>query len=135
MPRVTFALAKGGDLPQLFGAVSPRFHTPWFSILFYAAAVWGLAIVGNFAWNVTLSVVARLFYYAVVCAALIVLRRKRPTTAGFRLPGGPVLAVLGIGIAVALATQVDLSKSLILAVTVCAALLNWIWARRRPASE
>jgi basic amino acid/polyamine antiporter, APA family len=130
MPRVTFALAKGGDLPSLFGAVSPRFHTPWFSILFYAAAVWGLAMGGSFAWNVTLSVVARLFYYAVICGALIALRRKQPLAAGLRLPGGPVLAVLGIGIAVALATQVDLSKSLILAATVGAALLNWIWARR-----
>ncbi len=130
MPRVTFALAKGGDLPQVFAAVSPRFHTPWFSILFYAVAVWGLAIAGSFAWNVTLSVVARLFYYAVVCAALIALRRKQPQTAGLRLPGGPALAVLGIGIAVALSTQVDLSKSVILAATVGAALLNWLWARR-----
>jgi amino acid transporter len=135
MPRVTFALAKGGDLPQMFGAVSPRFHTPWFSILFYAAAVWGLAIAGSFAWNVTLSVVARLFYYAVVCAALIALRRKQPQTAGFRLPGGRLLAVVGIGIAVVLATQVDLSKSVILAATVGAALLNWIWARRARVSD
>ncbi len=130
MPRVTFALAKGGDLPKVFAAVSARFHTPWFSILFYAAAVWGLAIAGSFAWNVTLSVVARLFYYGVVCAALIALRRKQPRAAGFRLPGGQVLAVLGVGIAVALATQVDLSKSLILAATVGAALLNWLWARK-----
>ncbi len=130
MPRVTFALAKQGDLPQIFAAVSHRFHTPWFSILFFAAAVWGLAIGGSFAWNVTLSVVARLFYYAVVCAALIALRRKQPLAAGFRMPGGPVLAVLGIAIAMALATQVDLSKSLILAATVGAALLNWIWARK-----
>src|ERR1700686_4786950 len=129
MPRVTFALAKGGDLPQVFGAVSPRFHTPWFSILFYAAAVWGLAIAGSFAWNVTLSVVARLFYYAVVCAALIALRRKQPLAAGFRLPGGPVLAVLGIGVAVVLGTQVDLSKSVILAATLGVAVLNWAWAR------
>ena len=135
MPRVTFALAKGGDLPQVFAAVSPRFHTPWFSILFYAAAVWGLAIAGSFAWNVTLSVVARLFYYAVVCAALIVLRRKQPQTTGFRMPGGPLLAVVGIGIAVVLATQVDLSKSVILATTVGAALLNWIWARRARVSR
>ena len=88
MPRVTFALAKGGDLPQLFARVGPRFHTPWFSILFYATAVWGLAMVGNFVWNVTLSVVARLFYYAVVCAALIALRRKQPLAAGL-LPGFP----------------------------------------------
>jgi basic amino acid/polyamine antiporter, APA family len=129
MPRVTFALAKSGDLPRIFAAVGPRFHTPWFSILFYAAAVWGLAIVGSFAWNVTLAVVARLFYYAMVCAALIALRRKQPLAAGFRVPGGTVLALLGIGIAVALATQVDLSRSLILAATVGAALLNWIWAR------
>jgi len=130
MPRVTFALAKGGDLPPLFAAIGNRFHTPWFSILFFAAAVWGLAVVGSFAWNVTLSVAARLFYYAVVCAALIALRRKQPLATGFRLPGGPVLAVLGIAIAVALATQLDFSKSLILAATVGAAVLNWVWARR-----
>jgi amino acid transporter len=141
MPRVTFALAKGGDLPQLFAAVSARFHTPWFSILFYAAAVWGLAIVGSFAWNVTLSVVARLFYYAVVCAAVIALRRKQPLATGFRLPGGQVLAVLGVGIAVVLCVaaqiskQVDLSKSVILAATVGAALLNWLWARGAGVSE
>ena len=135
MPRVTYALAKGGDLPQVFGAVGPRFHTPWFSILFYSAAVWGLAIAGSFAWNVTLSVVARLFYYAVVCAALIALRRKRPLGSGFRMPGGPVLAVVGIGIAVALTTQTDLSKTLILAATAGAALLNWLWARRGTTAE
>jgi len=135
MPRVTFALAKGGDLPPLFAAVSPRFHTPWFSILFYSMVVWGLAIIGNFAWNVTLSVVARLFYYAVVCAALIALRRKQPLAKGFRLPGGPVLAVLGVAISVALATQVDLSKSVILAAMVVAALLNWLWAKKARVAE
>jgi basic amino acid/polyamine antiporter, APA family len=135
MPRVTFALAKGGDLPPLFAAVSNRFHTPWFSILFFAVAVWGLAISGSFAWNVTLAVAARLFYYAVVCAALIALRRKQPRAAGFRLPGGPALAVLGIGISVALATQLDLSKSLILSATVGAAVLNWLWARRVRVAE
>ncbi len=137
MPRVTFALANGGDLPEIFAAVGPRFHTPWFSILFYAAAVWGLAIVGNFTWNVTLSVIARLFYYAVVCAALIALRRKQSVVARFRLPAGQFLAVLGVGIALAigiaaaLTKQVELSKSLILAATVGAAFLNWVWVRRR----
>jgi APA family basic amino acid/polyamine antiporter len=135
MPRLTFALAKGGDLPSLFAAVSPRYHTPWFSILFYSVAVWGLALVGNFAWNVTLSVVARLFYYAVVCAALIALRRKQPLAKGFRLPGGPVLAVFGVAISIALATQVDLSKSLILAATVAAAVLNWLWVRKVRLEE
>jgi amino acid transporter len=129
MPRVTYALAASGDLPSLFGAVGARSRTPWFSILFYAVAVWGLAIAGSFTWNVTLSVISRLFYYAVVCAALIAFRRKQPSASGFRIPGGTVLAVLGIAICVALATQVDLSKSLILAATIACAVLNWLWAR------
>jgi APA family basic amino acid/polyamine antiporter len=136
MPRVTFALAKSGDMPKIFGRVSPTFQTPTFSIYFYAAAVWGLAIAGSFAWNVTLSVVARLFYYAVVCAALIALRRKQPRAARFRLPAGPLFAILGIGICVALATQADLSKSAILGATFLAAILNWVWARRaQPAPK
>ena len=141
MPRLTFALAEGGDLPQVFAAVSRRFHTPWFSILVYAVAVWGLAIIGNFVWNVTLSVVARLFYYGVACAALIALRRKRTGKAWFRLPAGRVLAVLGILICLVILIyqvkerQVDLRQWRILVVTVGAALLNWAWAKRSQKSE
>ncbi len=129
MPRTTFALAEGGDLPHPFAWVSRRFHTPWLSILIYAVTVWALALVGNFAWNATLSAVARLFYYGIVCAALIALRRSRPGAAKFRVPGGPVLAVLGILMCVAMFKQVDLSQSRILAVTVGAAVINWAWVR------
>lgn len=137
MPRVTFALAERGDLPHWFAAVSPQFHTPWVSILVYATVVWGLAMVGSFTWNVTLSVVARLFYYGVVCAALIALRYKQPDASRLRLPAGPFLAVVGILIALALAVvplflskQADLSKWLLVAATLAAAVLNWVWARR-----
>jgi len=79
-------------------------------------------------------VVARLFYYGMVCAALIALRRKQPLAAAFRLPGGPLLAVLESNFCRS-ATQVDLSKSLILGATVAAALLNWLWARRAVVAE
>ena len=78
MPRVTFALAEQGDFPKAFAAIHPRFHTPYVSILVFAALVWGFALTGEFKWNVTLSAVARLLYYAVCCAALPVLRRKQP---------------------------------------------------------
>lgn len=129
MPRVTFALAEQGDFPRIFAAVSPRFHTPWFSIFVYASVVWLLALAGNFAWNVTLSVMARLFYYALVCAAVIALRRKRFSTRGFRLPAGYIFAAAGVLICCALAWQADLSKSAILGAAVAAALLNWLWVR------
>ena len=136
MPRVTFALAEAGDLPPLFAVVSRRFHTPWFSILFFATAVWDAsALAGSFAWNVTLSVVARLFYYGVVCAAVIALRKKHKgqesgQLSTFCLPFGPLWAVAGVAICLTLTTQADLSKSRILGVTMAAALVNWLWAKR-----
>ena len=135
MPRLTFALAQQHELPPIFCAVSPRFQTPWFSIVFYAAVVWILAIIGSFAWNVTLSVIARLFYYGVICAAVIALGHRQAEAAMFRLPGGAFFPVLGIGICIMLATQVDFSQSWIVAGTAVAAILHWAWVRHRLAQS
>jgi len=128
MPRVTFSLAEQGDLPRIFCSVSRKFHTPWFSILLYAVVIWILAGIGSFAWNVSLSVVSRLFYYGVVCVAVMVLR-AREGPAKFRLPGGPLLPLLGVAVCIVLATQVDVRQSNIVCLTVLAALLHWTWLR------
>jgi APA family basic amino acid/polyamine antiporter len=135
VPRVTFALAETGDFPPLFAAIHPRFRTPYFSILVFSLLVWMLALLGNFSWNLTLSAVARLFYYGAGCAALPVLRRKQPGAAWFRLPGGQFFALLGMIICVVLITRVDLSGSLILVATIVAALLNWMVVRGRKPVE
>jgi basic amino acid/polyamine antiporter, APA family len=129
-PRTMFALAERRDFPAWFAAIHPRFRTPYVSVVVFAIVVWGFALFGNFAWNVTLSAVARLFYYGAVCAAVPALRRKQPGAARLRLPGGPVLPVLGVLICVALLTRVDFSKSLILGATIAVATANWLVARR-----
>ncbi len=149
MPRVTFALAAEGDFPKVFAAVHRRFHTPYVSILVFAALVWAFALSGEFKWNVTLSAVARLLYYAVCCAALPVLRRqqaglrqdelrqagiKQAETAGFRLPAGNVLAVTAVLMCVVLATRVDFGQSLIVLATIAIGLLNWLLVRNRDSS-
>jgi amino acid transporter len=131
MPRVTFALAEQGDFPRAFAAVHPSFKTPYVSLLVFAVLIWGFALIGQFKWNVTLSAIARLFYYAVGCAALPVLRRKQPEGAAFRLPAGNFFAVLGIAICLGLLTRVDFGQSLILLATIAIALLNWIVVRKR----
>jgi APA family basic amino acid/polyamine antiporter len=96
---------------------------------------WLLALLGSFTWNATLSAVARLLYYGLVCAALPVFRRKQPGSALFRLPGGTFFGVLGAGICIALITGVNLSGSLILLVTAAVALINWLLVRRRSTSK
>jgi APA family basic amino acid/polyamine antiporter len=136
MPRVPFALAEQGDFPKPFAAIHPRFHTPYISILVFAAMVWGLALIGDFKWNVTLSAVARLLYYGVGCAALPVLRRKSAVDASamFTLPAGNFFAVLGVILCLLLTTQVDFGQSLILVSTVALALMNWAIVSRRKVS-
>jgi APA family basic amino acid/polyamine antiporter len=136
MPRVPFALAEQGDFPQAFAAVHRRFHTPYISILVFAAMVWGLALIGDFKWNVTLSAVARLLYYGVGCAALPILRRKQPGGAGamFHLPAGNFFAALGMILCVILVTRVDFGQSLILVATIALAFVNWVLVARRSAA-
>jgi amino acid transporter len=133
MPRVTFALAEQGDFPKAFAAVHPRFHTPYVSILLFAVLVWAFALTGEFKWNVTLSAVARLLYYAVCCAALPVLRRKQPGDARFRLPAGNLFAGCAVLMCAALVTQVDFGQSLILLATIVIAWMNWLVVRNRKA--
>jgi len=131
MPRVPFALAEQGDFPKAFAAVHRRFHTPYVSILVFAALVWGFALIGEFKWNVTLSAVARLLYYAVGCAALPVLRRRQPQGAQFRLPAGDLLAVVGVVLCLVLITRVDFGQSLILVATVALGFANWAVVSRK----
>ena len=130
-PRATFAFAEQGDFPRWFAAVHREYKTPHISIVVFAFVCWILAFGGSFTWNVTLSAVARLFYYGAVCAAVPVLRRKQPRAAWFRLPGGIVCAVLGVLICLVLLTGVDFSKTIILAATIALALLNWLAVRDR----
>jgi amino acid transporter len=131
VPRLTFALAERGDFPSFFAAIHPRFQTPHVSILVFALLVWALSLLGGFTWNLTLSAAARLFYYAIGCAALPILRKKQPGDAKFHLPAGNFLAIVGVTICAVLLTQVDRSKSLILVGTLIVAGMNWMWVRTR----
>jgi amino acid transporter len=131
VPRSLFALGENGDFPVVFAAIHPRYRTPYVSIVIFALLLWGFAWLASFAWNVTLSAVARLFYYGAVCAAVPVLRRREPDAALLRLPGGWLLPACGVLICLALLTRVDFGKSLILLATLGIAGANWLLARQR----
>jgi basic amino acid/polyamine antiporter, APA family len=131
VPRLTFALAERGDFPSVFGAVSRKFRTPYVSIATFAVIMFFLALLGTFQGNAVLSVVARLFTYGVVCAAVMTLRRKQPHANAFRLPAGPLVSALGLAFVLALVTQMGLKEVFAIAGAMAVALLNWMWARRK----
>jgi APA family basic amino acid/polyamine antiporter len=134
VPRSLFALAEGGDFPAAFGRIHPRFRTPSVSIVVFALLVWVFSQFGGFSWNVTLSAVARILYYAAICVAVPVLRARQPAAAAFRLKGGIALPAAGVAICALLLGGVDFSKSVILLATIAVGLLNWALVRGRPAA-
>jgi len=132
-PRLTFAMGEQGDFPGWFAAVHPRFRTPYISILLFALLVIGFSVAGSFRWNAILSVLARIFVYGAVAAALPALRRKQPHADAFRLPAGHVFAALSLVFMVVLATRMQRSAALVLAVTLLIGCLTWVWSRNRVA--
>jgi amino acid transporter len=132
-PRLTFAFAEGRDFPALFGAVHPLYRTPHVSIFVYTLLALGLALYGSFIWNAILSAVARLFTYGLVCGALLRLRAARPAADAFRLPAGPLFALLGIAFCVVLILQMNQQHLYIVATVSGVAAVNWLFSRRRRA--
>ncbi len=132
-PRLTYAFAERGDFPRVFAAVHERFRTPHASILLFGALVWGLALYGSFIWNAILSAVVRVFTYAVVCAALLRLRRRAPDADSLRLPAGWLFALLGIGFCAVMVAQMSAEHAKIVATLAAVATLNWLLARRAAA--
>ena len=96
-PRILFAMGERGELPGALSSVHERYRTPHVAVALNSAVALGLAVWGSFADAASLSVVTRLGIFALTCAALPVLRRRRPGEApGFRVPGGPAVAAAGI---------------------------------------
>ena len=96
-PRIFFAMSRDGLLPRAVSAVHPRFQTPYITtiitcvIVALVAGVTQIQVVGE------MTSIGTLFAFVVVCAAVLMLRIKRPDAhRPFRVPLGPVLPVLGI---------------------------------------
>lgn len=91
VPRLTFALASDGMLPQWFGTVHRKYATPGNSILFLGALSLVFALSGTFAWLAAASSLTRLIVYMLCIGALPVIRRNADDEArakAFRLKGG-----------------------------------------------
>jgi amino acid transporter len=130
-PRLIFAMGEQGDFPAWFASVHPRFRTPYVSIVVFAVLVIAFSVAGSFRWNAALAVLARVFVYGAIAAALPALRRKRPHADAFRLPAGNLFAALALVFMGVIATRIQRSAGVVLAVTLLIGLLTWLWAQRQ----
>ncbi len=96
--RVLLAVARDGLLPQgFFGAIHDRFRTPWKSTLVTGAFVGVLAAFLPIGVLLMLVNMGTLLAFALVCGAVLVMRRTHPEIERpFRVPGSPFVPLLGI---------------------------------------
>jgi APA family basic amino acid/polyamine antiporter len=96
LSRVSFAMARSGQLPKAIATVSTRFGTPYISIL----VMGGLLTVLSYALD--LKGAAAITSFSLLCVHLTVnlsairLRKKMPNSTAFRVPFYPVIPSLGL---------------------------------------
>jgi len=95
LTRLPFAMAAQHQLPTPFARVHNRFRTPHVSILICSGAALLIALAGTFIYAVKITVITRVIVYASTCAALPILRRRRPfTESSFRVPAGIPVSIV-----------------------------------------
>ena len=97
-PRVMLALGRDGLVPNsFFGAIHPKFRTPWKSTILtgiFVATMAGLIPLGILA---EMTSIGTLFAFVIVCGAVMVMRKTNPNAnRPFRAPLFPFVPILGI---------------------------------------
>jgi hypothetical protein len=96
-PRIFFAMSRDGLLPRGVSKVHPTFGTPYITTIITCAIVALVAGVTQIQVVGEMTSIGTLFAFVVVCAAVLMLRIKRPDAhRPFRVPLGPVFPVAGI---------------------------------------
>ena len=133
-PRVLMAMARDGLLPEkFFGAVHPKFRTPWKSTILTGV------LVGLMASFIPLGVLAELvnigtlLAFVIVCTAVLIMRYQQPEAARpFRCPWSPAVPVLGVLFCLVLMLSLPPANWLRLAIWMLIGLLVYfLYGRRR----
>jgi basic amino acid/polyamine antiporter, APA family len=97
-PRVLLAMARDGLLPEsFFGAVHPRFRTPYKSTILTGFLVALMAAFIPLGVLAELVNIGTLLAFVIVCAAVLIMRYKYPNAERpFRCPAVPAVPILGI---------------------------------------
>ena len=97
-PRVLLAMARDKLLPpSFFGAVHPRFRTPWKSTILAGTFVSLMAAFLPIRFLTELVNVGTLLAFIIVCASVLIMRRTHPEAERpFRAPLVPLVPILGM---------------------------------------
>ncbi|CAN5667413.1 amino acid permease [soil metagenome] len=95
--RVFYSMSRDGLMPKIFSELHPKFRTPYKSnmILFVFVGIFAAFVPGDIVGDMTS--IGTLFAFILVCAGVIIMRRKNPELVrGFKTPMVPLVPILGM---------------------------------------
>lgn len=95
--RVFFSMSKDGLLPKTFSEVHPKYKTPYKGnlVILVLVALFAAFVPGDVVGHMTS--IGTLFAFILVCAAVIILRKREPNMPRqFKTPFVPLFPILGI---------------------------------------
>ncbi|TSJ41981.1 amino acid permease [Fluviicola chungangensis] len=108
--RVFYSMSKDGLIPKVFSDLHPKFKTPYKSnmILFVLVGAFAAFVPGSVAGDLTSF--GTLFAFVIVCAGIIVMRKKFPhLERPFKTPLVPLVPILGMGVCMFMIIALDLT--------------------------
>jgi APA family basic amino acid/polyamine antiporter len=131
-------MARDRLLFSAIGKVHPRWLTPANSLIVQAVISIALTLTGEYDWLYTYVIFAEFVFYALMCGALIRLRRRRPDLPRpYRAWGYPVTPILFIGFSLWLVANTiieDPKHSAVAAGLIAVGLPIYFYFRKAPSA-
>ena len=129
--RLTVGMAEERMIPAAFASLSPRFGTPFVSILFFGLSALALALSGKFVFLAVVSALARLFAYLGCIVAAPRLDRQFGVRRAW--PRRLLFPIIGATLCLWAMTQTQPKEWLAITALSVAGALLYLTARRRKA--
>jgi amino acid transporter len=131
--RLLYGMAQEGVVPRPFAKVLPVRRTPWFAIAFTTAVAAVLVATGDLGSLADTTVALLVVVFGIVNVCVLVLRRDPVDHEHFVVPS--FVPVIGVGISLALLTQIEADTygraALLVALGAALWVVNWLVLRRR----
>jgi len=97
--RVYFAMARDGAFVPALARLHPRFQTPSAAIVLQSTWAIVLTLTGTYGDLLNTVVFADWIFFGLTVAGLLILRRRKPDTDGFRTPAYPLMPIAFVCVA------------------------------------
>lgn len=131
LSRVSFAIARNGQLPESLAKIHSRLGTPYISILITGTLMSVLALVLDLKQSAAITSFSLLFTHVILHISAIRLRKKKPDMKTFKAPLYPLIPCLGLASCVILMFSLPAESWIISAGAVAVSSVYYVLRKKR----